>query len=217
MDSVNEHVARTARTAEFVEQLLAVVQELEDMHLGRKFPLDGHLVGSIGEAAAEAIFAITLATASTAGYDAVADEGARWRSKRRLERRVWPSALRRASMPGQLTVLRLSKLPGAGHEVVHNGPLGHALQVAGPTQRNGQALMPDFRRCWAHEGLECLPSSGTCVGVGNAISYRHTRVGVSLDGSCRSRWSGGHVLAPDASDEPGWFGGDLLAARPQRA
>ncbi len=37
--------------------------------------LDGHLVGSIGEAAAEALFAITLVPASTTGYDAVTDAG----------------------------------------------------------------------------------------------------------------------------------------------
>ena len=44
---------RSARTAVLVDQLHAIVQLLEDMHPGRKFPLDGHLVGSIGEAAAE--------------------------------------------------------------------------------------------------------------------------------------------------------------------
>ena len=45
------------------------------MHPGRRFPLDGHLVGSIGEAAAEAMFALELQPASTAGHDAIACDG----------------------------------------------------------------------------------------------------------------------------------------------
>ena len=52
-----DHVARSARTAELVDRLHAIVVEREAMHPGRSFPLDGHLVGSIGEAAAEAMFA----------------------------------------------------------------------------------------------------------------------------------------------------------------
>jgi hypothetical protein len=70
-----DHVARSARTAQLVERLHEIVCELEEMHPGRKFPLDGHLVGSIGEAAAEALFKIRLVQASTAGFDAVADDG----------------------------------------------------------------------------------------------------------------------------------------------
>ena len=55
-----DHVARSARTAELVDRLHAIVVEREAMHPGRSFPLDGHLVGSIGEAAAEATFALRL-------------------------------------------------------------------------------------------------------------------------------------------------------------
>ena len=49
--------------------------ELEAMHPGRRFPLDGHLVGSIGEAAAEALFDLTLVAGSSTGHDAVAGDG----------------------------------------------------------------------------------------------------------------------------------------------
>jgi hypothetical protein len=45
------------------------------MHPGRRFPLDGHLVGSIGEAAAEALFDLTLVAGSSTGHDAVAGDG----------------------------------------------------------------------------------------------------------------------------------------------
>lgn len=139
---MKEHGTRTARTAELIEQLLAVVQELEDMHPGRKFPLDGHLVGSIGEAAAEAMFAIKLATASTAGYDAVADDGRKVEIKATFG--TEGVAIRPTSglhVEAALIVLGLSKRSSAEHEVVYNGPLAHALQVAGATQSNGQAIM----------------------------------------------------------------------------
>jgi hypothetical protein len=139
---VQEHVVRTARTAELIEQLLSVVFDLEAIHPGRKFPLDGHLVGSIGEAAAEAMFAIELVTASTAGHDAVADDGRKVEIKATFG--TGGVAIRSTSglhAGAALIVLRLSKLSGAEHEVVYNGPLAQALQVAGPTQSNGQAVM----------------------------------------------------------------------------
>lgn len=136
-----DHPARTARTAELVEQLHAVVAELEAMHPGRKFPLDGHLVGSIGEAAAEAMFDLTLVPASAAGHDAIAGDG------RRVEiKATYGSsgvAIRRTShtAASALIVLKLSRTPGSQHEVVFNGPLMTALQSAGAFGSNGQARM----------------------------------------------------------------------------
>jgi len=137
-----QHGARTARTAELIGQLLGVVQELEDLHPGRKFPLDGHLVGSIGEAAAEAMFAIKLVTASTAGHDAVTEDGRKVEIKATFG--TGGVAVRATSglhAGAALIVLRLSKMTDPGHEVVYNGPLTHALQAAGVTQSNGQAVM----------------------------------------------------------------------------
>jgi hypothetical protein len=67
MGEPDPHLLRTTRTAELVAQLHAIVVELEAMHPGRKFSLDGHLVGSIGEAAAEAMFTIRLQPPSSAG------------------------------------------------------------------------------------------------------------------------------------------------------
>ena len=142
MGARNEHEARTARTAALVEQLLALVQELEEMHPGRRFPLDGHLVGSIGEAAAEAMFALKLVTASTAGYDAIADDGRKVEIKATFG--AQSVAIRATSgehAGSALIVLRLSKLPDVAHEVVYNGPLAPALQIAGATRNNGQADM----------------------------------------------------------------------------
>ncbi len=137
-----DFVTRSARTTALIQQLLNVVRELEQMHPGRKFPLDGHLVGSIGEAAAEALFALTLAPTSTAGYDALTDDDRKVEVKATFG--TTSVAIRPTSgkhRESALIVLRLSKQPGTDHEVVYNGPLVKALQVAGPTQSNGRAVM----------------------------------------------------------------------------
>lgn len=72
-----DHSDRTQQTAVLVHQLHAIVDELERLHPGRKFPLDGHLVGSLAEAAAEAIFDIELEPPSNPGYDAVVSQDKR--------------------------------------------------------------------------------------------------------------------------------------------
>lgn len=136
-----DHSDRTSRTALLVERLHAVVEELEAMHPGRKFPLDGHLVGSIGEAAAEAMFDVELVAASSAGHDAIAGDG------RPVEiKATYGSsgvAVRQTShtAAAALIILKLSKTPGADHEVIFNGPLATALQAAGSFGSNGQARM----------------------------------------------------------------------------
>jgi hypothetical protein len=111
------------------------------MHPGRKFPLDGHLVGSIGEAAAESMFDLKLVTASSTGHDGVAGDGRRVEIKATYGTRG--VAIRATSHLGAtaLIVLRLSKVAGTPHEVVFNGPLSIALKSSGPIQSNGQAAM----------------------------------------------------------------------------
>ncbi|MGO4363426.1 hypothetical protein AB4Y83_22260 [Terrabacter sp. RAF57] len=117
------------------------MQELESMHPGRKFPLDGHLVGSIGEAAAEAMFDLTLVDASSTGHDAIAADGRKAEIKATYGTRS--VAIRRTShaAAAALVVLRLSRSPEVAHEVVFNGPLSVALEVSGVTQSNGQAKL----------------------------------------------------------------------------
>lgn len=136
-----DHEERSARTAELVEMLHQVVTELESMHPGRKFPLDGHLVGSIGEAAAEALFDLTLVTSSSTGHDAISGDGRKVEIKATYGTK---GVAVRATSRGHaetLIVLRLSRVPGTAHEVVYNGPLDTALSIAGRFQSNGQASM----------------------------------------------------------------------------
>jgi hypothetical protein len=136
-----DHRDRTARTAELVEQLHAVVEELEAMHPGRKFPLDGHLVGSIGEAAAEAMFDVELVPASSAGHDAIARDGRQVEIKATYGSSGVAIRQTSHSAAAALIVLRLSRTPSVEHEVVYNGPLATAFQSAGTFGSNGQARM----------------------------------------------------------------------------
>ncbi|WP_220792976.1 DUF6998 domain-containing protein [Nocardioides stalactiti] len=133
--------SRTARTAVLVEQLHAIVTELEAMHPGRKFPLDGHLVGSIGEAAAEAMFDLELVTASSTGHDAIARDGRRVEIKATYGTRGVAIRPTSHGAAAALIVLRLSRQPGVQHEVVYNGPLEIAFGAKGRVQSNGQAPM----------------------------------------------------------------------------
>ena len=133
---------RTARTTELVERLHAIVGELESMHPGRRFPLDGHLVGSIGEAAAEAMFKLTLQPASTAGHDAIADDDGRAVEIKATygDSGVGLRATSHAAAAA-LIVLRLSRLPQVPHEVIYNGGLARVAASAGSLQSNGQARL----------------------------------------------------------------------------
>jgi hypothetical protein len=130
---------RTKRTAVLVSQLHAIVEELEAMHPGRKFPLDGHLVGSIGEAAAEALFDLSLVAASSTGHDAVSTDGRRIEIKATYGAKS--VAIRKTShgAADALIVLRLSRSADVEHEVVFNGPFQLAGSAAGAIQSNGQA------------------------------------------------------------------------------
>jgi len=108
---------------------------------GRKSPLDGHLVGSISEAAAEPMFDLVLVPASSAGHDAIAGDGRRVEIKATYGSSA--VAIRQTShgAAAALIVLKLSRTPGAKHEVVFYGPLAIAQQAAGSFESNGQARM----------------------------------------------------------------------------
>lgn len=56
-----------------ISELLEIVQDLEECFPGRKFTLDGHLLGSIGEALANYYYGIDLAPNNTKTYDGEKD------------------------------------------------------------------------------------------------------------------------------------------------
>lgn len=135
------HLVRTARTAELVAQLHSIVVELEAMHPGRKFSLDGHLVGSIGEAAAEAMFAIRLQPPSSGGHDAIADDGRNVEIKATYGTSGVGVRVSSHDTAAALIVIRLSRDPDVEHETVYNGALARVAGQLGPLQKNGQAQL----------------------------------------------------------------------------
>jgi hypothetical protein len=68
---------RIARVGRLIRSLNSVVKELEEEFVdqNRKFTLDGHLVGSIGEVVAAYSFGLTLYPTSRKGHDAEAVDG----------------------------------------------------------------------------------------------------------------------------------------------
>ena len=119
------------RVPSLVRQLALTVRELERLFPGRRFTLDGHLIGSIGEVIAAHRYGLELLPASHRDHDARARDGRKVQIKISQRRSVGLRAL-----PDHLLVLRLS--PEGEVDEVYNGPGDRVWAVAGPMQRNGQ-------------------------------------------------------------------------------
>ena len=135
-----DYANRILKTAVLVDQLHAIVEELKALHPGRKFPLDGHLVGSLAEAEAEAMFDIALLLPSMPGRDAVdGQDGRGVEIKGTYGNKI--IAIRSTSHDHacSLIVLRLSRRSNEPHELVYNGPFAVAAAAAGKVNSNGQA------------------------------------------------------------------------------
>lgn len=135
------------RVRQLVRDLWRIVGELESLFPGRKFTLDGHLLGSIGEVLAAHQYGLKLLHSSHEAHDAKAPG----------DRLVQIKVTQRGSVgiqsePQHLLVLRIS--PDGRTEEVFNGPGQVAWSAAGKMQKNGQrpisvtklrALMGDIR------------------------------------------------------------------------
>jgi hypothetical protein len=73
-----------------VGRLYEIVSELEELLSGRRFTLDGHIVGSLGEVMAQYQYDLELFAASTERHDARVNDG----------RLVQIKAVRRANVYG---------------------------------------------------------------------------------------------------------------------
>lgn len=71
MDGIKYDEAKMMAVRERVKDLSNIVNELEADFPGRKFTLDGHLVGSIGEVMAAYYYGIELYRASTERHDGI--------------------------------------------------------------------------------------------------------------------------------------------------
>jgi hypothetical protein len=114
-----------------VRSLYRIVRKLEGLFPGRKFTLDGHLVGSIGEVLAAHRYGLELLPPSAERHDARASDGRRVQIKATQARSV---GLR--SEPEVLLVLQL--LGDGSAEEIFNGPGSLAWSHAGKKQSNGQ-------------------------------------------------------------------------------
>jgi hypothetical protein len=114
-----------------VQSLYRIVHTLEELFPGRKFTLDGHLVGSIGEVLAAHRYGLELLPSSAERHDARASDGRHVQIKATQARSI---GLR--SEPEVLLVLQL--LGDGSAAEVFNGPGSLAWSHAGKMQRNGQ-------------------------------------------------------------------------------
>ena len=119
--------------------MFQITNALEAAAPGRHFALDGHLVGSIGEAVAAARYGLELTTASTKDVDAHHKA-----SGRSVEIKATVEG-KRISLRGMepradhLLVLRING-DGSASEVF-NGPAAPVWAAAGRMQSNGQRVL----------------------------------------------------------------------------
>ena len=126
------------KVAKFLDELYEASEGLEQMFPGRKFTLDGHLVGSVGEVVAAYIFDLDLNPASTMGHDAKSKCGKNVEIKLTQGRSV---AIRHE--PEHLIALHRPK--GGPVHVVFNGPGSIVWLNAGKIQSNGQRPISIFQ------------------------------------------------------------------------
>lgn len=114
-----------------VRSLYELVRQLEAHFPERKFTLDGHLVGSIGEVLAAHQYGLELLTGSAKGHDATAPD------KRQVQiKATQAKSVGLRSEPEHLIVLRLTA-DGTATEI-YNGPGALPWRHAGKQQKNGQ-------------------------------------------------------------------------------
>lgn len=114
-----------------ITELFNITKELEKLYPGRKFTIDGHLVGSIGEVLVADKFNLTLLPNSTKTHDAVDNEGKYYQIKTTQTNRISLS-----SEPIMLIVVKLN--PDGSWDVIYNGPGKPVWDNSGKMQKNGQ-------------------------------------------------------------------------------
>ena len=121
-----------ARIMPRIRELFRISSELEDTFPDRKFTLDGHLVGSIGEVLAAYHYALELMPSSAQRHDATVPDGCMVQTK--ATQGTGPVALR--SEPEHLIVLLHHSESGKAQEV-YNGPGALVWEACGRMASNG--------------------------------------------------------------------------------
>ena len=114
-----------------IKELYKITNELERSYPGRKFTIDGHLVGSIGEVSVAEHYRLELLRNSTEIHDAVSKDGKHVQIKATQVQGISIS-----SEPDYLIAIKL--FSDGSWEEVYNGPGKLVWDNAGKMQKNGQ-------------------------------------------------------------------------------
>ena len=114
-----------------IKELYKITNELESSYPGRKFTIDGHLVGSFGEVIVAEHYGLALLPNSTETHDAVSAYGKYVQIKATQINRIAIS-----SEPDYLIVIKL--FSDGSWEEIYNGPGKPVWDNAGKMQKNGQ-------------------------------------------------------------------------------
>ena len=114
-----------------IKELYKITNELECTYPGRKFTVDGHLVGSIGEVIVAEHYGLSLLPNSTKTHDAVSKEGKFVQIKA-----TQVNGIAISSEPDYVIVIKI--LSDGSWEEVYNGPGKPVWDNAGKMQKNGQ-------------------------------------------------------------------------------
>ena len=114
-----------------IKELYRITNELEKEYPGRKFTVDGHLVGSIGEVIVAEHYGLTLLPNSTKTHDALTDD------KKYVQiKATQVKSISISSEPDYVIVIKL--FSDGSWEEVYNGPGNLVWDAAGKMQKNGQ-------------------------------------------------------------------------------
>ena len=114
-----------------IKELYNITSELENSYPGRKFTIDGHLVGSIGEVIVAENYGLELLPNSTETHDAVSPDGKYVQIKATQIKKIAIS-----SKPDYAIVIKMFQ--DGSWEEIYNGPGNLVWNNAGKMQKNGQ-------------------------------------------------------------------------------
>ena len=114
-----------------IKELYKITKELETEYPGRKFTIDGHLVGSIGEVIVAENYGLSLLPNSTKTHDALSKDGKYVQIK---ATQVKNDSI--TSEPDFIIVIQIQS-DGSWTEI-YNGPGKPVWENAGKMQKNGQ-------------------------------------------------------------------------------
>lgn len=119
--------------ARLIRKLYRITDALNEKFssTGRRFTLDGHLLGSIGEVIAAFVFDLVLEPPSREGHDARTKDG----KKVQIKLTGVNSGISLNSKPDFLIALRLTD---SEVEILYNGPGVVVFNNCGRKQKNGQ-------------------------------------------------------------------------------